>query len=140
MVSYYSLLFTERSHILTICLRRRFMSESRKLLRFTVMGIGLLVLWFGFAGTAFGQTSTGTITGTITDVKGLAMVGVTVLIHNVDTGVDHTPVTTNDQGVYNVSQLQPGNYDVTVSQTGFATVKRAGVAIQVGATARLDVE
>ena len=81
-----------------------------------------------FPGLALAQV-VGSITGTVTDPKGLAMVGVNVLIHNVDTGVDHAPVTTNDQGVYNVPSLQPGNYDVTVSQTGFSTVKRAAVAL-----------
>ena len=34
------------------------------------------------------QTATGTIRGTVTDPKGLAMVGATVLVHSVDTGSD----------------------------------------------------
>ena len=103
------------------------------------MGVCILTL-LALTGGAFGQSATGTITGTVTDPKGLAMVGVNVLIHNVDTGVDHAPVMTNDQGVYNVPLLQPGNYDITVSQTGFSTVKRAAVSLQVGATARIDIE
>ena len=99
-----------------------------------LVAIGLLSAF-----SVFAQTNRGAITGTITDPKGLAMVGVNVLVHNEDTGVDHAPVTTNDQGVYNVPLLQPGNYDITASQTGFSTVKRAMVALQVGATARIDI-
>src|SRR4051812_28679712 len=94
-----------------------------------LLSLAIMALLVSFAGGAFGQSATGTITGTITDPKGLAMVGVNVLIHNVDTGVDHAPVTTNDQGVFAVPLLQPGNYDITVSQPGFSTVKRAGVAL-----------
>src|SRR6202521_2526458 len=36
--------------------------------------------------------------------------------------------------------LQPGDYDLTVSQTGFATVQHKALKVQVGQTLRLDIE
>src|SRR6202521_3133122 len=36
--------------------------------------------------------------------------------------------------------LQPGDYDLTVSQTGFATVQHKAIKIQVGQTVRIDIE
>lgn len=89
--------------------------------------------------TAFGQ-STGTLTGTVTDPKGLAMTGVNVQIHNADTGVDLKPIATTDAGVYVMPLLPPGTYDITASQTGFASVQHKGVTLQVGETVRVDIE
>ena len=65
-----------------------------------------LLLLLGITGTStFGQTATGTITGTVTDPKGLAMAGVNVTVRNVATGVDMRPVTTNDSGIYTEKAL-----------------------------------
>ncbi len=99
----------------------------------------ILVALLSFSGQAFAQ-ATGTLTGTVTDPKGLAISGATVLVHNTDTGLDQKPVTTGDTGLYTIPLLPPGNYDITVSQAGFATVDHKGVALQVGQTARLDFE
>src|SRR5258706_15363140 len=105
-------------------MNRGVLKMTKKARFLSLLSLAVVALLMSFVGGAFGQSATGTITGTITDPKGLAMVGVNVLIHNVDTGVDHAPVTTNDQGVFQVTLLPPGNYDITVSQTGFSTVKR----------------
>ncbi len=90
--------------------------------------------------SARAQTAGSSITGTITDAKGLAMSGVSVVVHNADTGVDQKPVITNDSGVYLAPLLQPGTYEVTASQSGFATVDHKGVQLQVGETVRVDFE
>src|SRR3954447_13066281 len=100
----------------------------------------LIAIAFISAGSAFGQSATGTLTGTVTDPKGLAMVGVNVTVHNVDTGTDMRPVTTNDSGIYQVPLLPPGTYDVTAAQGGFASMQHKGVMVQVGSTVRLDIE
>jgi hypothetical protein len=105
-----------------------------------MMGLATALLSLAFVGPAFAQVATGTITGTVTDPKGAAMAGVNVLVHNDDTGVDQRPVMTNNTGVYSMPLLQPGNYDVTASQTGFATVQRKGVTVEVGSTIRIDIE
>lgn len=64
------------------------------------------------AGNTFGQSATGTLTGTVTDIKGLAMASVKVLVHNADTGVDEMPTVTTDTGVYVAPLLPPGTYDI----------------------------
>src|SRR5439155_13373251 len=94
--------------------------------------LAVVTLLAGFAGVGFGQTATGTITGTVNDTKGGAMPGTNVLVRNGDTGIDQRPVVTNETGVYTVPLLPPGNYDITASQPGFATVQRKGVSLQVG--------
>jgi hypothetical protein len=106
--------------------------------RIGLVAIAALALLTGFRVSAFAQSATGTLTGTITDPKGLAMVGVMVTVHNVDTGVDQKPVITSEEGVFQLPLLQPGNYDITASQPGFATVEHKGVTLQVGQTIRVD--
>ncbi len=102
--------------------------------------LAVVTLLAGFAGGGFGQTATGTITGTVSDPRGGAMPGTNVLVRNADTGIDQRPVVTNETGVYTVPLLPPGNYDITASQPGFATVQRKGVSLQVGQTLRIDFE
>src|SRR5207247_3340371 len=102
--------------------------------------LAVVTLLAGFAGAAFGQTATGTITGTVSEPKGGAMPGTNVLVRNADTGIDQRPVVTNETGVYTVPLLPPGNYDITASQPGFATVQRKGVSLQVGQALRIDFE
>lgn len=104
--------------------------------------VTVLVMAF-FAGSissAFAQEATGTLTGTVTDQKGLAMNGVSVVVHSEDTGADSQPVMTNESGLYVVPLLQPGTYDVTASQAGFATTQQKGIPLGVATTVRIDVQ
>jgi hypothetical protein len=104
------------------------------------MGLVVLALLLCFASAAFAQSATGTITGTVTDPKGLAMANATITVHNADTGVDLKPVRSNDAGSYVMPLLPPDNYDITVTQAGFATVERKGVELQIGQTVRVDFQ
>jgi hypothetical protein len=44
----------------------------------------------------------------------------------------------NDLGFYSIVSLPPGRYSVTVQAPGFASVRRAGVPLDVGQNARMD--
>jgi hypothetical protein len=113
--------------------------ESTGLRRVALAGLAVLALLVAFVGLAFGQSATGTITGTITDPKGLAVAGVDVLVRDTDTGLEK-PVMTNDSGIYNAPLLQPGNYEVTAMKGGFATVDNKNIVLQVGQTIALDMQ
>jgi hypothetical protein len=84
------------------------------------------------------QTATGTVRGTVSDPTGLAMADASVVVHNTDTGSEST-LTTNDDGLYTAPYLQPGNYEVTASKSGFQTVVSKGVVVHVGDTLTIDV-
>src|ERR1700682_3166751 len=110
------------------------------LAKWASVSLVMVVLLVDLVGPAFGQSATGTLTGTVTDPKGLAMANATVTVHSADTGIDLKPVMSNEAGVYVVPLLPPGKYDVTASQAGFATVQHKGVTLQIGQTVRVDVE
>ena len=90
-----------------------------------------------FSVAAFAQQETGQITGTVTDPNGAAVQGATVTAKNTGTQAERT-ATTNDQGFYQITNLQPGVYDVTANAQGFQPgTQRAQVT--VGGRLSLDV-
>src|SRR4029077_7646118 len=90
--------------------------------------------------SAFAQGGTGTITGEITDPKGLAVPGAKITILNLDTGVDPVPLSTSDSGLYTAPYLQPGRYQVSVTKDGFQTYIRKDLLLQVGQTLTIDAQ
>ena len=84
------------------------------------------------------QTFRGTILGTVTDASGAVVSGATVRVMNSDTGQERT-TQSNTDGNFVVTELQIGNYVVTVTQSGFQTSVTSGIAVEVAAERRVDV-
>lgn len=80
------------------------------------------------------------ITGTVKDVSGAVLPGVTVeasspaLIEKVRVAV------TDGSGQYRIEELRPGTYTVTFTLTGFNTLKREGLELSGSFTASIDGE
>jgi len=75
-----------------------------------------MVLLFSFV--ASGQEYRGRVQGTVTDPSQAAIVGATVTLTNVNTGVQ-TVRQTDEAGFYRFDFVQPGLYTVTVESPGF---------------------
>lgn len=99
------------------------------------MKFRLCVLAAITAAVALAQTAE--ITGIVTDPSGVAVPGAEITASNIDTGVPKT-ATTNEQGHFTLPFLNPGNYNVTVKKSGFKTLSRSGVPLEVAQIARLD--
>ena len=89
------------------------------------------------AAPGWAQTFRGTIQGTVTDSSGAALVGATVTIRNVETGIDRITQTSTD-GTYLVPELQIGTYTVSVSMNGFQKAVTTGVVVDVASEKRID--
>jgi len=85
------------------------------------------------------QTVTGTVTGTITDQTGAVVSGATVIAHNLDTGVDSS-ATSDSAGVYRVSFLPIGRYQVTVEANGFSKQSIPPFQLEAVQTANFNVK
>ena len=96
----------------------------------------LSLLLPAFAGMAAAQSTT-SLHGVITDAKGAVLPGATVKINDPQTGFTRT-VTSGPDGVYQVIQIPPAAYTVTVSAAGFATITRPGVTLLVNTPATLN--
>src|SRR5512139_336839 len=83
--------------------------------------------------------ATGQINGLVTDTQGGVLPGVTVEVTNLATGAVRTAVTGAD-GLYTVPLLQPGDYSVKASLSGFRTALQERVRVTVTETARVAFE
>src|SRR6185369_8753797 len=80
----------------------------------------LLVAVSGMSVTVMAQTAnTGTVTGVVNDEKGGFVPGASVKIVNIGTNATRTATTSSD-GVYEITQLVPGNYRLEVEAQGFS--------------------
>ena len=78
-----------------------------------------LVLCLGLSSFAIAQDETSaTVTGQVLDSTGAAVANATVVAKNSNTGLERR-IQTNDEGNYSISALTPGEYSLTVEQTGF---------------------
>jgi hypothetical protein len=83
------------------------------------------------------QVDRATLTGTITDASGAALVGAKVTALNEGTGFMRS-IEIGATGRYVLPQLPIGHYTITVEATGFQPVKYEEVALEVGQIRTLD--
>lgn len=92
-----------------------------------------------FSLRAFPQDVTNaTLSGTVLDTSGRAVVRALVSLRDVSMNQTFS-ATANDVGYYVVTNLPPGNYDLTVQYTGFGKFRQTGIALNVGQTATINV-
>src|SRR3984893_13167721 len=115
-----------------------FPPSPRKVLGYLGVGTALLLSLL-CSHPVHGQVVGGTISGTISDRSGAVVANATVSLQNLATGVT-TAVTTNAQGLYSLPNLLPGDYQETVSATGFEKAIRNGIVLTVGAQMVSNVE
>jgi hypothetical protein len=111
-----------------------------KRLRRCYWAIGVaLVLTLCGTQRAVAQEVTATITGTVTDASGAAVVGATVTAKSVDRGITY-PVVTNEAGLYRISQLPIGSYELRIEKQGFQTTAYPAFTLALNQIGRIDVE
>ena len=93
----------------------------------------LIVVSLCLAPAASAQAISGDIVGTVLDASGSAIPGVTVIAINTATNVRFTSQS-NAAGDYRISNLPPGNYDVSAGAKGFATWTLRAVAVELNRT------
>jgi hypothetical protein len=91
----------------------------------------------GSASLAWGQVTTGSVLGTVTDSQGQVVPGATVTLTDPSKGTSNS-VTTDAEGTFAAPFLVPGTYEVAVELTGFKRYVRQGVVVQVNDRVRVD--
>ena len=107
---------------------------SRWLLSLLV--VGALLSWT--LPSAAQTAASGQIEGVVEDQTGAVIPGARVVVRNVATGAERE-LLTNELGRYRAVNLRPGEYEVTAEQSGFATLRREGILLQVGSTATVNM-
>jgi len=91
-----------------------------------------------FAAMAFAQAGRGTISGRVTDSTGAVAPGVEVVLQSKATGLTERTVTSG-AGLYAFVSLNPGVYQVAVSQTGFAKLELNNVVVTVDQVTEVNI-
>lgn len=94
-----------------------------------------IFLLFGAILTLFAQNTQ--LNGLVKDQSGAAIVGAEVRLSQQGTGLRRT-VQTNDQGLYFIPSLPPGQYDLSAAREGLETSSVQGVKLDTAQQARLD--
>ena len=79
--------------------------------------------------TAFGQVTSGSVTGSVQDSTAAAIVGVSVKLINTGTSVTQT-ATSDNSGNFQFLLVPPGIYVLEASNPGFRTFRRDGIVVE----------
>ncbi len=89
------------------------------------------------ASISIGQTTTGAITGSVTDPSGAVIPNVKITATNTATNINNT-TQSNEAGVFNFPFLPIGDYTVTAEAQGFKRVVLGPFPLEVNQIARVD--
>src|SRR5580704_11296589 len=100
--------------------------------------VSLLSLLLLCASAGFGQTGLATITGTITDQSGAPVANAPVAVRSSDTGATFQGASSST-GNYTVTQLPVGDYELSVTVSGFKKYTHTSFHLAAGQTMGEDV-
>jgi len=113
--------------------------NNRALLRRSI--ISAIAGFLAFSGATVqyvvAQTTTATITGTVTDSSGAVVADTDIQLRNVGTAATRS-VKTDTSGRYTTPDLQPGEYEAEASKVGFSKELRQGILLTVGSNSVVD--
>ncbi|MGB6305842.1 MAG: carboxypeptidase-like regulatory domain-containing protein, partial [Acidobacteriaceae bacterium] len=111
---------------------------KKSVVKAAVLCCSVLLVLLGMTNSAWSQTVTADIVGTITDPAGAAVQGAAVKITSVERGTTYSAVTDNS-GLYRISGIPVGNYTLTAEKSGFETVQRESFVLVLNQVARIDI-
>jgi Carboxypeptidase regulatory-like domain/TonB-dependent Receptor Plug Domain len=88
------------------------------------------LLFFSAVYSCAAQSPTGTISGIVTDPAGATIASAELIVVNDATRAQFS-VKTNEEGIYVVPNLSPGNYRIQVSKVGFKTIIKPDIVVNV---------
>ncbi|MBZ5561444.1 MAG: TonB-dependent receptor [Acidobacteriia bacterium] len=91
-----------------------------------------------FTSLAWGQVTSGSLTGVVSDPSGAVIPGAKVTVTDMHKGYDF-PATTDATGRYLVTNLPPSAYKLTISAPGFKDFIQANIMLDVGSRISVDV-
>ena len=107
--------------------------QARKAIS-TLVSFCLLLLLATIAPSAWAATG-GSISGTVTDRKGLAVKGAIVTVTEVDTNAKQTTAT-DSKGFYSLTELAVGTYEIAIDAPGFKQFHETNLILNANSSLR----
>ena len=102
------------------------------------MFLAVLTMYvLGFAGVASAQSLYGSLVGTVTDESGAVVANAEITASQAETNLSRK-TQTGENGSYNLRNLLPGTYQITITLTGFQTFVQRNVRVEANQDIRLD--
>ena len=105
--------------------------------KFWTLVLSLVLAFLSFS-LVQGQSTYGSVAGSVTDSSGAVIVGAQVMLTNLGTSEKRTQSTGSD-GLYSFVTVIPGQYRVEAEKGGFKYITRGPVVVQVQQSTRIDV-
>ncbi len=100
--------------------------------------LAILLLFVAMAAGAFAQSAvTGAVSGTVMDPSNAVIPNAAVTLVNSGTNKEEM-ATTEADGRFKFSNLQPGIYTLTIKTSGFADYRQEMITVEVGRTTTVD--
>ncbi len=97
-----------------------------------------LLFIFGGGLVAAGQSTLGTLNGTVHDPSGAVVPNATITLHRAESNTDRT-ITTDASGTYNALNLDPGTYTLRSTAPGFSPAVADNIHLDVRQQLRFDI-
>jgi len=97
-----------------------------------------MTLGVAFAGSAWAQTQAGSISGTVKDATGQVLPGTSVTLQG-QALISERVTAANETGVYRFVSVPPGEYVLRFEVSGFKTLNREGIRVDIGKSTAIDV-
>src|SRR2546430_7225654 len=110
--------------------------------RLSSLFLSVFVLGFALFGTAQradAQVLFGSVSGTVTDQSGAGVPKAHVTLINKATSVQKE-ADTDESGHYTITDVQPGNYDLKVTASGFKPLTQTNLSVSVNTVTNADVK
>ncbi len=91
-----------------------------------------------FSASLWAQFESASVLGTVHDNTGAIIVGASITLTNLDTGIV-AQTTTNETGEYQFASVKVGRYKISAEKAGFATAQASDVGVNVSARQRVDL-
>ena len=105
--------------------------------RITIRAVACFAPLIVICGVVHAQTATGQFNGHVFDQNGAVLPGATVSLQDMQTSLSRS-TRTNGEGLYELPLIPPGNYKITVTQTGFAVAASPELKLDVNQTSTQD--
>lgn len=115
------------------------MIRTPKAASVSVVAIALLIVIALCPYVAFGQATTGSVYGTVSDPSGAVLSGASVTVKNLETGATRTTQTSPD-GSYTFPVIDPGDYEVSAAMTSFQPQTQKGVRVDAHQNVHVNFE